>query len=174
MADRRNVGLTIMDTLDPYELAAFIDENERQADELRRDLAERQERHAAGVDREWLVPRPEQAPAAVRAPQRQQAHNAEWAAHCRQSADAAVAALRREMKADQRKQLAAMADAMGRVVAEERDRHAEQIKQLRAEYDAKLQGLLAGIKLAQQSEGASDDLIVDMGKALRAHHGGSA
>jgi hypothetical protein len=135
-------GRDVVNWSDPYERAAF----EAETDELRRSIAERQERRMAGLEPElWQTP-PEPVPAAVRAPQRQETASREWVQASRDFAAAAVEGAERRLKARQDRKLAALAEAMGQVIAEERSRYQAQIDELRAE--------VAALK-------AADDSVID-------------
>jgi hypothetical protein len=111
----------------------------------------------------WRAPEPE--------PQLEPANARQRPSNGQQYADAAVAAAERRLKARQDRVMSELAEAVGKIVAQEREHHRDELTRLRAEYDAKLQGLLTGLRMAQPEAAASDAVVLDMSKALRPRHG---
>jgi hypothetical protein len=110
--------------------------------------ADIERRRLARLTEPSVFPQPEPAPA------RQQTHTAEWAAHCRAYSDACAAGLERKLRARQDHIFDNLLDALGQVIAREREQHRDELTRLRAEYDAKLQGLLTGLRMAQPEAAA--------------------
>jgi hypothetical protein len=147
---------------DPYERAAFIKENEAKADELRRDLAERQARLDAGFEPQpWRAPEPEPQPV-----QRTMSRDTsrEWSAHIETRIAAAQRATNKRI--DQR--FAAYEEAVGKALG-------LKAKELREEYEGKLAALTTEVQQIRALVLAQDEgVVLPMDKALRRRAGGDA
>jgi hypothetical protein len=153
--------VSAMDLRDPYAVADFIEENEQRKAELQVDIAARQERSAAGLDREWRPAQAESAPAAVRAPNGPQTHTREWTAWLTREVEARVAARVDALRIE-------CADVIADLAREYDQKLVDVERRLRAESGARLQGVLAGFRM---SNGVTEpDVVLDMGKALRPRH----
>jgi hypothetical protein len=134
-------AMDLPDFTDPYAVQAFRNELQRQNDETRRDLAERQERRVAGLDREWRAPQPERHSEPVR-PQRQafmtreaQAGWDDW--------------LKAHIARSEHKVFHAVADTLGEIARE---------------YDGKLKALkeeLAELKIMIEAQKRELDLLTE-------------